>query len=123
MFGLIKSCIRSFIKWSNSRVKTAYDVDLRYFTDDVRKLKHAHPELSLRLIGEYGGSVIEHIKVQPEEVCLAAVKSNFHALKFVKAQTYEVCLAAVRKNPFALELIRNTRMREKVRRISSGILN
>lgn len=38
------------------------------------------------------------IENQTPEICLAAVKKNYYALKFVKKQTEEICLAAVMKN-------------------------
>ncbi len=46
---------------------------------------------------------MKYVKEQTEEICLAAVQQNGHALKDVKKQTEKICLAAVQQDGGALK--------------------
>jgi len=41
--------------------------------------------------------------MQANEICLAAVTRDGHALKFVNKQTPDICVVAIEQNEFALK--------------------
>lgn len=52
------------------------------------------------------GLVLQYVKEQTPEICLAAIEQDEWALKYVKEQTPEICLAAVKQNGLDLEHVR-----------------
>ena len=53
------------------------------------------------------GLSLEFVKKQSEEICIAAVNSNWKALQYVKNQTNKICALAININPNALQFVRN----------------
>lgn len=53
------------------------------------------------------GDLLQFIKNQTDEICLAAVRNNGRALQYVTNQTNEICLAAVQETGFALQYVKN----------------
>nr|QBK87516.1 MAG: protein of unknown function DUF4116 [Marseillevirus LCMAC201] len=52
-----------------------------------------------------GGMMLEYVKVQTSEICIAAVNKCGRALKYVKVQTSEICIAAVQQDGRALRFV------------------
>lgn len=51
------------------------------------------------------GCDIEYVQDQTPELCLAAVRSDWVALRFIKRQTLELCIEAVEENSRAMKYV------------------
>lgn len=50
--------------------------------------------------------LIEKPQLQDPEICLLAVKKDYHVLKEIENQTEEICLEAVKQNGIALQYVK-----------------
>ena len=70
-----------------------------YITDIIEQY-----EADLNKVNQ-NGYVLQFVKEQTPEICMAAVKQYGQALRFVKEQTPKVCLVAVQNNGWALQFV------------------
>ena len=61
------------------------------------------------------GWLLEIVKEQTPEICLAAVKETGLVLKFVREQTYEICLEAVKQYESVLEYINDPLLKAQIK--------
>ena len=94
-----------------------------YYIDKL--VAKVHEETYARCYYRFSGTPLERVKlnglclsdihIQTEELCLEAVKETYLALYHVKEQTEEICFEAIRANAKAIGLVRDPKIREKIR--------
>jgi len=61
-------------------------------------------EEAIRKVKE-NGYLLQYVRKQTPEICMAAVKENGYLLQYVREQTPEICMAAVKQNGVALHYV------------------
>lgn len=80
--------------------------DVRKNGDLLQFIKNQTDEICLAAVRNTGRA-LQYVMNQTHEICLAAVHQNEFALRYVKDQTREICLVAVQKNEFILQYVTN----------------
>jgi hypothetical protein len=82
--------------------------NLKVESDEILKhiKKHSLEELQIAAVKK-NGHAIQHIKNPSESVQLAAVEQDGYAIQYIKNPSESVQLAAVKQNGYAIQLIKN----------------